>query len=308
MADHEKLSDRILDRSNLQAAWEQVRANKAAPGLDGVSLGRWERSLEANLARLRDQALANTYTPNRPKRFQVAKKGGGLRELSRLTVADKVLQRAVLNIIEPFFERRFLGCSHGYRPRRSVATAVRQVLAHRDLGRRAVLDADISACFDSLDHAILIGEIRRVIDDGFTLNLMQLWLKAGRRHRHRAVGVPMGAVLSPLWCNIYLHPLDAALTAEGWKPVRYADDFVILTETDEQAQLAREMVAAALDVLKLSLNPKKTRTASFDEGFTFLGVRFEGESFSYSYRNTRIEVSGRGLSTLYRHPPDFYAR
>ena len=105
----------------MNTAWELVQENKGAPGVDGVSVSRWRRNWEANLARLREQVMANTYRPNKPKRFKVAKKDGTFRELSILTVSDKVLQRAVLNVIDDFFEPRFLGCSHGYREKRSVA-------------------------------------------------------------------------------------------------------------------------------------------------------------------------------------------
>jgi group II intron reverse transcriptase/maturase len=287
-------------------AWEQVLANRAAPGIDGVTLARWGRNWQANLERLSHQVRTNTYRPNRPRRFVVFKKGGGQRELSCLTVTDKVLQRAVLNVIEAPFERRFLDCSHGYRPRRSVATAVQQVLSHRDRGLRWVLDADIRACFDSLDHTVLIGLIRRVIDDWFVLNLTEMWLKAGRKHRHQALGVPMGGVLSPLWCNIYLHQLDAHLTTQRWALVRYADDFIVLSASPEEAQRAWQEVANVLEKLKLQLSPHKTRLTSFEEGFEFLGVAFQGERYAYTWRDKRIEVAGRKLGWLYRCPPDFY--
>jgi group II intron reverse transcriptase/maturase len=298
----------ILSRSNMERAWEQVKANRGAPGEDGVTLARWERNWEANIERLRQQVHTNTYCPNRPKRFLVSKKDGGMRELCRLTVSDKVLQRSVLNIIEKPFEQQFLDCAHGYRPKRSVATAVQQVVTHRDFGRLWVLDADIRACFDSLDHALLIERIRETISDWFVLNLTELWLKAGRKHRHQAVGVPMGAVLSPLWCNIYLHPMDVQLSAAGWKLVRYADDFIVLTHTQEEAQRAWQAVEQTLEGLKLELSASKTCLASFNEGFTFLGVTFEGQRLSYNWQQKRIEISGQNLKTLRQRPPDFYGR
>lgn len=298
----------VLSRSNMERAWEQVKENRGAPGEDGVTLARWERNWEANIERLRQQVLSNTYHPNRPKRFLVTKKDGGLRELCRLTVSDKVLQRSVLNIIEEPFERQFLDCAHGYRPKRSVATAVQQVVMHRDFGRLWVLDADIHACFDSLDHILLMERIRETISDWFILNLTDLWLKAGRKHRHQPVGVPMGGVLSPLWCNIYLHPLDAQLSSAGWKLVRYADDFIVLTHTEEEAQRAWQAVEQALEALKLRLSASKTRLASFDEGFIFLGVTFEGQRLSYNYQQKRIEISGQDLKALRQRPPDFYRR
>ncbi len=298
--------DRILERENMELAWEQILANKGGPGIDGVTLARWARNWEANIERLRMQVRTNTYRPNRPKRFLVRKKGGGTRELSRLTISDKVLQRAVLNVLEQPFEKRFLDCSHGYRPRRSVATAVEQVLEYRDRGLVWVLDADITACFDSLDHKVLMRFVRQVVQDWFVLNLMELWLKAGRKHRRKAVGVPMGGVISPLWCNVYLHEFDLRLTQGRWQLVRYADDFLVLTPSLEHARRAREVVANVLGELRLELAAQKTQVVSFDEGFQFLGVTFHRDSYAYTWEKKRIEVRGRNLRWLYRHSPQFY--
>lgn len=301
-----RMIEAILSRPNMDMAWEVIQANKGAPGIDGITLARWGRNWEANIERLRYQVKTNTYYPNRPKRFIVRKKDGGDRELSMLTVADKVMQRAVLNVIEDVFDKHFLDCSHGYRPRRSVATATQQVLSYRDRGLRWVLDADIAACFDSLDHAILMTLIRRVVKDWFVLNLMGLWLKAGRKYRHQAVGVPVGAVLSPLWCNIYMHQLDARLAMARWKVVRYADDFIILTASQEEAQHAMKATATILASLKLELSPQKTSIVSFEEGFTFLGIHFYKNTYTYTWEEKQITVSGRKLRWLYKHIPYFY--
>lgn len=300
------LIEGILCWDNLCAAWEQVQANRGAPGVDGVTLARWARNWEANLLRLREQVKTNTYRPNRPKRFMVYKKGGGVRELSRLTVSDKVMQRAVLNVVDKIYEQRFLPCSHGYRENRSVATAVKQVLNYRDRGNRWVLDADILACFDRIDHSILINLIQRVIKEWFTLNLMELWLKAGRKHRNQASGTPMGGVISPLFCNIYLHQIDARLTCNRWNMVRYADDFVILTPSKEQTYRALDLVSSMLAKLKLELNPLKTEIVTFEEGFTFLGVHFYRDGYSYTWRDKRIQVNSKDVSHLYRRKPNFY--
>lgn len=300
------LIDAILTRENMAQAWERVRANKSAPGVDGVTLKRWARNLEANLERLREQVRTNTYRPNRPKRFQMRTRDGKVRELARLTVADKVLQRAALNVLEGVYDPRFLSCSHGYRPRRSTATAVQQVLVHRDQGLRWVVDADIAACFDNLDHELIVRLLQRVVKDWFVLNLTTLWLQAGRKHRRRAVGVPLGAVLAPLWCNIVLHQLDAQLSCAGWKLVRYADDFVILTAHAAHAELALEQTRAVLARLRLQLAPAKTRVTNFDEGFRFLGVDFERDRWSYTWERKRIEVQGRNVRWLYKHAPQHY--
>jgi RNA-directed DNA polymerase len=296
----------ILAPENMRLAWEQVLAKKGAPGVDQITLQRWARNWEVNIERLRTQASSNTYQPNWPRRILVRKKDGGFREISMLTVSDKVLQRAVLNIIEPDFDSRFLSSSHGYRPRRSVATAIDQVLTYRDQGLRWVLDADIQACFDSIDHGLLMTLIRRVIEDWFTLNLTEKWLFASRKQHSRPVGIPLGAVLSPLWCNIILHQLDARLSSQKFKLVRYADDFLVFGETQEVAQAAMQATMDILAQLKLSLSAQKTRVTSFKAGFRFLGVAFYKNQFSYQWEHKKIQVEGRNTRLLYQHVPQAY--
>jgi retron-type reverse transcriptase len=169
-----------------------------------------------------------------------------------------------------------------------------------------VVDADIEACFDGLDQGILMNLIEQVIRDWFVLNLMRLWLKAGRKYRNQAVGVPMGAVLSPLWANIYLHQMDRALLQAGYSLVRYADDFLILAPDPRAARQAWLATTLALEPLKLRLSAPKTRLTSFEEGFQFLGVYFERDTYSYLWQEKTIKVKGKKLRMLYNHPPDFY--
>ena len=306
----------ILDRANLRAAWEDVQAKQGAPGIDAVTLKRWGRNWEANLERLQQQVRANTYQPNRPKRFKVLKPDGTFRELSILTVTDRVLQRAVLKALEPLFERRFLNCSFGYRPKRSVANAITAVVRHRERGYGWVLDADIDHCFDSLDHARLIDLLRPALVDTAALNLITLWLKAGASRSSNLnsaisnlkskVGIPLGAVLSPLLCNVALHEMDAALTRADWALVRYADDFIVLADSEEQAAWARVDVEEALTGLKLKLNERKTRLTSFEQGFRFLGVDFKGDTYTYLYQQKQIKVTGPTTRLLYDYHPQFY--
>lgn len=299
--------DRILARPNLSAAWEDVRAKRGSPGLDEISVSRWGRNWEANIERLIEQVLTNTYHANRPKRIKVIKKNGKVREISLLTVTDKVFQRAFLNIIEPEFERRFLNCSHGYRRNRSTATAIQQLLTYRDNGLIWLLDADILACFDHINHEILLNLFKRVIKEPFVIELLHKWLIAGRRHRHQAIGIPQGAVISPLLCNVYLHQLDARMVCEKWRYIRYADDFVVMTSNFDKAQAAKNLVGNNLSNLKLNFNPEKTRITNFEEGFTFLGVNFLKNSYQYIWQNKKVEVEGKKLKMLYHYMPDFYS-
>lgn len=306
----------VLERENMRRAWEQVQSNKGAPGVDRVTLKRWRRNWEANLERLRQQVKANTYRANRPKRFKVLKRDGSYRELSILTVTDRVLQRATLNVLEDRFERRFLNCSFGYRPRRSVANAITALVRHRERGKHWVLDADIEKCFDNLHHGVIMELLGQVVSDAIILRLMEMWLRAGKKAsspfpntaegRQGVRGVPMGAVISPLLCNVVLHELDAAVTRAGWTLIRYADDFVVLTGSAADTDAAREAVESALTRLCLRLNEAKTRVTSFYEGFRFLGVDFLGRKYSYVYREKRVVVEGPTTRLLYKYRPEYY--
>lgn len=300
------LLNAIVGSGPLHAAWAQVKANHGGPGIDQMTLARWERNLQTNLLRLSEQVRANRYRPNPPRRFKIRKKDGGWRELSVLTVADRVLQRSVLNVLDPLAEARFLNGSHGYRHQRSVATAVEQVLDYRERSLHTVLEGDITACFDSLDHDIVLNAVRALTDDYHVLHLCTLWLAAGRKHANRAVGVPLGAVLSPLWCNLVLHTLDAWLADCGWRYVRYADDFVVFTSNERLARLAATHCADVLAELRLELNPRKTTLSTFREGFTFLGVTFQGSKFWYNWQGKQILHAGRNKRRLYDHLPTYY--
>ncbi|MGI6251268.1 MAG: reverse transcriptase domain-containing protein [Anaerolineaceae bacterium] len=296
----------VISPDNMQLAWDSVQENKGAPGVDHISVSRWARSWEANLARLSEQIEKKTYLPNKPKRIQVNKSNGKIREISILTVTDRVAQRAFLNIIEPFFENIFLGCSHAYRKNRSTSTAIQQLIANREQGYKFVLDADIKACFDNIDHEILLERFSRKISDPDIISLLTLWLKAGRKFRKQAVGLPQGGVISPLLCNIYLHSLDAKMLCSRRKYIRYADDFIAMAQTYEEALLINDEVEEWLHVFKLKFNPEKTSITSFDEGFVFLGAYFLRDQFAYTYRNKNISIKGKKLRNLYRFPPAYY--
>ena len=297
--------EQILDWPNLEDAWNDVQARKGAPGSDGISVKRWGRNWEERLVNLRRAVMANPYQPAPLERYSVPKKSGGRRHLTNLTVTDKVLQRAVLNILDDIFDRLFLDCSYGYRKRRSTADAVETICAHRDAGFAWVLDADIDECFDSLDHGLLMKFVREQVDDPIVLRLIESWLKIGRRDLDVARGIPLGGVISPLLCNVYLHKLDTALVHLGWLIVRYADDFVALCRTEEEARAAREDAAAVLQSIKLQLEPHKTAVTTFDAGFDYLGVHFEGDHYTYVWENKRITVEGDFPDFLFAYRPGY---
>ena len=220
----QRLIRRALDWRNLVDAWGRVQETGGAAGSDGVSVRRWGRNWEERLVNLRRAVMANTYRPAPVERFTVPKRGGGVRHMTNLTVTDKVLQRAVLNVLDDLFEQVFLEGSYGYRPGRGVQDAVAAVIAHRDAGLTWVLDADIDECFDSLDHSLIEGFVRQTIEDPIVLRLIDLWLEQGKRRPGDVRGIPLGGVISPLLCNVYLHRLDVGLHERGHAVVRYADD------------------------------------------------------------------------------------
>jgi group II intron reverse transcriptase/maturase len=296
-----------LALANLRIAWKSVRKNRGGAGVDDVSLRRFERDLEKNLQGLRQSARENTYAPKRLRRFHIPKPTGGSRTISVPTVADRVLQRAILNVLEWRLDRMFLSCSFGYRPRRSLQDAVARLVAYRDGGRTWALDADIDAFFDSLDHELLNEFLIEDIPDLAVVNLIRLWLHTGCRDPKRAIGIPLGAPLSPLLANLYLHRLDRVLCDANYKVVRYADDFVILCATRGEAEAARGFVEAALTNLRLRLDPEKSRVTSFDAGLDFLGVHFEGDTYSYLWQDKRVTVKGDMDVWNFPYPPEGYA-
>jgi group II intron reverse transcriptase/maturase len=295
----------VLAWENLVDAWNDVRARHGAPGIDGVSVDRWGRTWEERLVNLRRQVLANTYRPAPLKRYDVPKTSGGYRHITCLTVTDKVLQRAVLNVLDARLDPLFLPCSYGYRKGRSTADAVEAICIWRDAGYRWVLDADIDECFDSLDHAVILDRLRARVSDAILLRLVEGWLQVGRRDPDRALGIPLGAVISPLLCNLTLHELDVALTRAGYRPIRYADDFVVLCRTEREARQAEQVSAKALARLRLRLEPQKTAVVPFRQGFDYLGVHFEGDAYQYVWANKRITVEGDFPDFLFAYGPEY---
>lgn len=298
------LLDRVLDPVNLREAWEEVAANRGMPGVDDVSIRRWGRNWEERLVGLTVAVRANTYRPAMLRQRWIPKAGGGQRRISVPTVTDRVLQRAVLQVLTPLLDRRFLSCSYGYRPRHSLHHAVARIISYRERGLAWVLDADIDGFFENIDHELLLAFVRQDVPDAALVRLIETWIRAYAGKSTR--GVPLGAVISPLLSNLYLHRLDCALLRGRWPLVRYADDFVVLTHGEERALQARAVVAAVLADLRLALKESKTRVTSFEEGFDFLGVRFQGDSFSYLWREKRVTVHGDVDPLFWRYGPEGY--
>jgi len=295
-----------LSMENLTEAWLRVADNRGAPGVDQVSVRRFARHWEANLRRLREQVRSGQYKPAKLRRVAIPKASGGQRLLSIPTMADRVLQRAVLNVLDDVFDSTFLSCSYAYRVGRSVRQALAALLAYRERGLTWVLDADIDECFDSLDHELLLRFLSEKVQDEALLALLRTWLHAGRRYRDPDRGIPLGMPISPLCCNVYLHRLDWALTRGRWPLVRYADDFVICCRSQEQAEGARQVVEQVLAGLRLRLEPAKTHITSFAQGFEFLGIRFERDRYTFTWEEKGIEVQGPVPYWLWGYIPTGY--
>jgi len=287
----------VLVFDNLYTAWEDVRQNKGAPGGDLVTLARFERRLELNLLHLAERVQTGKYVPGKVRMVRIHT-GSKRREIAVWCVADRVLQRAVLQVLGSLFERIFLPTSFGYRPHRSVAGAVALILRLRNEGYTWIVDADVRDCFPSLDHELLLSLVRKRVPDQNLLDLIGMWLPYGRtravRRSHRPQGISLGGVISPLLCNIYLHELDKALRREHLKVVRYADDFIVVAPTKQGRDRSLEVVRAALSALRLEMNMEKTRLTSFEEGFTFLGVTFKQRKYWYEWHGTTVEASDLG--------------
>ncbi len=302
----DSLLDRILALESLRWAWHRVQANRGRPGGDGVSLARFERLLDANLLALGDEVRAGADRPGPPRRVRIQATGKS-RTLSILPVRGRVLQRAALDVLGPRIEPTFLPCSFGYRPGRSVRDAVERIVRLRDRGLGWGVDADIADCFARLDHELLDRFLEPLVPDTGVRRLLRLW--TGVPHRGPlappARGIPLGAVISPLLCNVYLHQLDRSLRRRRYHLVRYADDFVLLCQSERHAARGLRATEKVLSGLALELNPAKTRIASFAAGFDFLGVRFEGTDYSYVTDGKRITVDQLPPAWFHYHPDGY---
>ena len=276
------LIDKVFAERNLRAAFQQVAKNDGAAGVDGETVRAFERRLAEMIRRLSEALKAGTFSPQAIRRVHIPKPGTTeTRPLGIPTVRDRVVQAAVVNVIEPIFERGFAEQSYGFRPGRGCKDALRRVSKLLEQGYVHVVDADLKGYFDSIPHGQLMARVKERIADGRVLRLIGDFLKADilddMKRWTPEQGAPQGAVLSPLLSNIYLDPLDHLLARHGIEMVRYADDFVILCQTAEDAAKALELVKQWVSDNGLTLHPDKTRIVdSRTESFDFLGYTFQG--------------------------------
>lgn len=275
-----RLFDKVFSERNLLAACQQVAQKKGAPGVDHVTTTEFVGQIPESLWQLSDALKGGTYRPQEIRRVHIPKPGTNeTRPLGIPTVRDRVVQTAVVNVIEPIFERDFAEHSYGFRPGRGCRDALRRVDQLLKEGYTYVVDADLKGYFDSIPHDRLMTLLKTKIADGSLLSLIESFLKAGILEGMSSwipeSGAPQGAVLSPLLSNVYLDPLDHLMAQAGYEMVRYADDFVILCRTAEDASRALELVQQWTTDNGLTLHPTKTRIVdSGSVSFGFLGYEF----------------------------------
>lgn len=279
------LLSRMLSDDTLIAAWGKVLENDGCAGADRVSVKRFGENLLEQLQQLRLQVRGGKYQPQPLLQYHIKKDDGKLRALAIPAVCDRVLHTAACLVLAPVLEREFEDESFAYRPGRSVRMAVARITKLRDEGYRWVVDADIRSYFDEIDHGLMLQCLARYVSDQPFLALVRQWLaatlqlQAGGTLRIET-GIPQGSPISPLLANLYLDDLDEAITDNGHQLVRFADDFVILCRSEEEAQRALLLATSEAGKLKLTIHPEKTRITDFEQGFRFLGVDFKGDHIS----------------------------
>jgi RNA-directed DNA polymerase len=276
------LMDKVYAPATLAAAWEKVWANEGAAGMDRQSVERFAAQAELYLTELSTALREGSYRPQPIRRLDIPKDDGRTRPLGIPTVKDRIVQTAVKFVLEPIFEATFRPTSYGFRPGRGCRDALREVAQLIADGYAFVVDADFESYFDTIPHEQLMQRVEERISDGRILGLLRSWLAQDivqdLQRWTPTEGTPQGAVISPLLANIYLHPLDVRVAARGYRMVRYADDFVVLCKSREEAAAALAEIQAWVADNGLRLHPDKTHVGDCrqaGEGFEFLGYRFE---------------------------------
>ena len=272
------LMERILDRENLNRAYQRVKSNKGAPGIDGMTVEEALPWLKEHREELLASIKGEWFRPNPVRRKEIPKPDGGTRKLGIPTVIDRIVQQAIAQVLIPIYEPLFIDGSYGYRPNRSAQTAIKKVKEYAEQGYKYAVQLDLSKYFDTLNHALLINLLRKTIQDERVIQLIKKYLKSGVMENGVCVktreGSPQGGPLSPLLANIYLNEFDHEFTNRGVKVIRYADDIVLLAKSQRAMERLLETSTRYLEgKLKLTVNKEKSKCVSVVaiRNFKFLG-------------------------------------
>lgn len=295
------LYDKVYARSNLFASFAKVKQNRGAAGVDGVSIGKFKKDLGQELDVLEKELKERTYRPQAVRRVYISKADGTQRPLGIPTVRDRVVQQALLNVLQPIFDPDFHPSSYGYRPKRSAARAVAKAEQFSNkYGLFHVVDMDLSKCFDTLDHDLILRSVNCKVSDGSVLKLISQFLKSGvmeeGNYGSTEVGSPQGGVISPLLMNIYLDSFDQEMKSRGIRIVRYADDILLFATTRSEAGDYLSQATTYLEVdLRLTVNKSKTHLTTIWAGIPYLG-------FIITSRGLRINPKSiKKFKTKVRH-------
>ncbi len=272
------LYDRLLRKEALIKAFKKVKSANGSPGIDGQSCKDFACELDSNIESLLIELKDKTYRSNPVKRIEIPKPDGGVRKIGIPTVRDRVVQQALKEILEPIFDPDFHPSSYGYRPGRGAHDAIAKATAFmRTYKLEWVVDMDLSKCFDTLNHDLILNSVRKRVSDGTILSLIRMFLKSGAvntdGYEPTEVGSPQGGVISPLIANIYLDNFDQFMKSRGHRIVRYADDILIFKTSEAGAENALKVASTYLEKeLKLTVNRKKTHITELGRGVKYLGV------------------------------------
>jgi group II intron reverse transcriptase/maturase len=281
MLKYHSLRDKVFSLKNLYLAFTKVKKNKGKAGLDRVSIKQFQADLDKNIMNIHKELRTEIYKPMPVLRVYIQKGRNKKRPLGIPIVKDRIIQQAFRQIIEPIFEKDFSDNSFGFRPGRSCHDAIERIELYKQEGYRYVLDADIKAFYDTIPHKLIMNRLREKIADGWVLTSIEKMLKAGVMEDgicyRTTEGTPQGGVLSPLLANLVGDIIDKELEKGGYKFVRYADDFIVMTKTKEELPTALSFVKEVVEgKLELKLSKDKTELTNFKRGFRFLGFHFIG--------------------------------
>lgn len=263
-------------------AFKAVKRNRGAAGIDKVSIKMFSANLGENLIALMKELKSGEFTPTPLRRVYVEKSPTAFRPLGIPAVRDRIAQEVVRSLLSPIFERRFHNFSFGFRPKRNCHQAIEAAIDFHRQGYNIVLDADVKGFFDNIPFSVIMDVVAFEIADGNILNLIEKFLRAGIMEngvfKPTTVGTPQGGVISPLPANAVLNQLDWRLHEKGYRFVRYADDFVVVSKTKSQAEEAKAYVENILSSLGLELSQEKTKITTYGKGYDFLGFTISSRS------------------------------